>query len=84
MGGKIKNSPQNVIEKVFRFEFPEKAGSLKKFLTAMPDKWNISLFQYRNYGDDIGRVVAGLQIPKRYKYFLYLFRTNRLSMDRRN
>ena len=73
MGGKIKNSPQNVIEKVFRFEFPEKPGSLKKFLTAMPNKWNISLFQYRNYGDDIGRVVAGLQIPKKDINIFYTF-----------
>lgn len=24
-------------------------------------KWNISLFHYRNYGDDFGRVLVGIQ-----------------------
>ena len=25
--------------------------------------WNVSLFQYRNHGADIGRVLVGLQVP---------------------
>ena len=25
--------------------------------------WNISLFHYRNHGDDFGRVLVGIQIP---------------------
>jgi hypothetical protein len=25
--------------------------------------WNVSLFHYRNHGDDFGRVLVGIQIP---------------------
>lgn len=35
-------------ERVFRFEFPERPGALRKFLEAM--RFNISLFHYRNQG----------------------------------
>ena len=27
------------------------------------DKWNISLFHYRNEGADLGRVLVGIQVP---------------------
>ena len=30
-------------------------------------KWNISLFHYRNYGDDFGRVLVGIQRNDGYK-----------------
>ena len=50
-------------EHLFRFEFPERPGALLKFLTAIGDRWNISLFHYRNHGSDYGRVLAGIQIP---------------------
>ncbi|VVU94310.1 Pyridoxal-phosphate dependent enzyme [seawater metagenome] len=63
MGGKVLNKPKNIIEKVYRFEFPEGPGALKKFLESLPVKWNVSLFHYKNYGDDIGRVLAGIQVP---------------------
>jgi len=50
-------------ERVFRFEFPERPGALLRFLEAVGESWNISLFHYRNHGSDYGRVVAGIQAP---------------------
>jgi len=50
-------------ERLFRFEFPERPGALLRFLTAIGEGWNISLFHYRNHGSDYGRVLVGIQIP---------------------
>jgi threonine dehydratase len=50
-------------ERLFRFEFPERPGALRKFLQAIGTGWNISLFHYRNHGSDYGRVLAGIQVP---------------------
>jgi threonine dehydratase len=50
-------------ERLFRFQFPERPGALARFLDSMPETCNITLFHYRNQGADIGRVLAGLQIP---------------------
>lgn len=61
-------------EVLYRFEFPERPGALMKFLGAMNPDWNISLFHYRNQGDDYARVLVGLQVPpddkKAFKEFL--------------
>ncbi|MGH8649878.1 MAG: threonine ammonia-lyase, biosynthetic, partial [Burkholderiales bacterium] len=54
-------------EIVYRFEFPERPGALMKFLSAMSSGWNISLFHYRNHGADYGRVLVGMQVPRRDK-----------------
>lgn len=51
-------------ERIFRFEFPERPGALRKFLDEMGRGWNITLFHYRNHGAARGRVLAGLQIPR--------------------
>ena len=37
---------------------------LLQFLMALDVTWNVSLFHYRNHGDDFGRVLVGIQIPK--------------------
>jgi threonine dehydratase len=50
-------------ERLFRFEFPERPGALVRFLDAIGASWNISLFHYRNHGSDVGRVLAGIQVP---------------------
>lgn len=50
-------------EEVYRFEFPERPGALMKFLTHLPESWNISLFHYRNHGAAYGRVLVGMQMP---------------------
>jgi threonine dehydratase len=61
-------------EILFRFEFPERPGALLQFLTAIGERWNISLFHYRNHGADYGRVLVGIQVPaadrKRFREFL--------------
>ncbi|KAL7793217.1 threonine dehydratase I [Trichoderma ceciliae] len=48
-------------ERVFMFNFPERPGALEKFLTTLRPKFNISLFQYRTYGGDVAKVLAGIQ-----------------------
>ena len=51
-------------ERLIRFEFPERPGALVHFLDSLNSVgWNVSLFQYRNHGADIGRVLAGVQVP---------------------
>ncbi|KAH8107889.1 tryptophan synthase beta subunit-like PLP-dependent enzyme [Cristinia sonorae] len=50
-------------ERIFRFEFPERPGALRKFLLGIHSGWNISLFHYRNQGADLGKVLAGIQVP---------------------
>ena len=52
-------------EILFRFEFPERPGALLHFLTELGDRWNISLFHYRNHGAAYGRVLVGIQVPER-------------------
>jgi threonine dehydratase len=49
-------------ERLYRFEFPERRGALLTFLKALGERWNISLFHYRNHGSDYGRVLAGVQV----------------------
>ncbi|MDH5736061.1 MAG: threonine ammonia-lyase, biosynthetic, partial [Gammaproteobacteria bacterium] len=38
-------------------------GALLNFLTQIGNRWNISLFHYRNHGAAYGRVLVGLQVP---------------------
>lgn len=50
-------------ERLCRFEFPERPGALLQFLDTLGGRWNISLFHYRNHGADVGRVLAGFEVP---------------------
>ena len=50
-------------ERLYRLIFPERPGALLHFLNAMGERWNISLFHYRNHGDAYGRVLMGAQVP---------------------
>ncbi len=58
-------SPLAEDERLYRFLFPERPGALVRFLSSMHTDWNISLFHYRNQGSDYGRVLVGLQVPRR-------------------
>jgi len=49
-------------EMLFRVQFPERPGALLKFLDSMGDRWNISLFHYRNHGHAHGLVLVGMQV----------------------
>ncbi|KAA8649026.1 hypothetical protein EYZ11_000763 [Aspergillus tanneri] len=60
-------------ERLFMFEFPERPGALAKFLTTLRPNQNISLFHYRNYGGDVGKVLAGIQCPSPEKEELEAF-----------
>ncbi len=62
VGGK---SPLAHDELLYRFEFPERPGALMRFLDSMAPNWNISLFHYRSQGSDVGRILVGLQVPKK-------------------
>lgn len=57
------HAPQVENERLLRFEFPERPGALLRFLTRIGQRWNISLFHYRNHGADYGRVLVGIQVP---------------------
>ncbi len=51
-------------ERILRFQFPERPDALLQFLRGMKSGWNISLFHYRNYGSEYGRVLMGIQVPE--------------------
>lgn len=44
-------------------EFPERPGALKQFLDAVSPTWNITLFHYRNTGNQSSTVLLGMQVP---------------------
>ena len=56
--------PASFREQVVSFDFPEVPGALMKFLTTLGDRWNITLFHYRNHGAAYGRVLAGFDVPE--------------------
>jgi threonine dehydratase len=58
------HAPQAENEIVYRFEFPERSGALLHFLNEMEERWNISLFHYRNHGAAYGRVLMGFQVKE--------------------
>jgi len=47
-------------EELYRIEFPERAGALGRFLDALADRWDISLFHYRSSGTTKGLVLLGV------------------------
>ncbi len=61
VGGK---APQVGTERLLNFQFPERPGALMNFLQRMGERWNITLFHYRNHGADFGRVLVGMQVPE--------------------
>jgi threonine dehydratase len=61
-GGKSRLASDELL---YRFEFPERPGALMRFLDSLAPNWNISLFHYRNEGGDVGRILVGLQVPKK-------------------
>jgi threonine dehydratase len=62
VGGRAPNATDEIL---YRFEFPERPGALKNFLDQMGGRWNITLFHYRSHGADFGRVLVGMQVPRR-------------------
>ncbi|MBK16959.1 MAG: threonine ammonia-lyase, biosynthetic [Prochlorococcus sp. SP3034] len=69
VGGRLpskfsKSEGKKYLELLYRFEFPERPGALMTFLSNMKPNWSISIFHYRNYGADVGRIVIGVLINK--------------------
>ena len=69
VGGRLPRSlkednNKNLVELLYRFEFPERPGALIDFLNNMKPYWSISVFHYRNYGADVGKIVIGVLIDK--------------------
>ena len=62
VGGHAPDVVEN--ELVYRVEFPERPGALLKFLAGLGQRWNISLFHYRNHGAAYGRILVGVQVAK--------------------
>ncbi|BBN09096.1 threonine dehydratase [Marchantia polymorpha subsp. ruderalis] len=60
MGGRTK--VEN--EVLLRFVFPERPGTLMRFLETFSPRWNISLFHYRGQGEMGANVLVGMQVPK--------------------
>ena len=67
------HSPQIHDEILFRFQFPERPGALMQFLDKMQNRWNCSLFHYRNHGAAFGRVLMGLQAKPEERQEVDLF-----------
>ena len=72
IGGHPGSSVTN--EHLYRFQFPEKPGALLNFLMKVGNRWNISMFHYRNHGSNFGRILMGFQVDrsdlKAFKAFL--------------
>lgn len=60
VGGRTIGLPH---ERLLRFEFPERPGAFLRFLNSLQPAWALTLFHYRNHGDDAGRVLAGISVP---------------------
>lgn len=63
VGGKCHSPHVVKREKLFQFEFPERPGALTKFLQQLKNNWDITLFNYRNHGNDVGKVLCGFVVP---------------------
>jgi threonine dehydratase len=59
-----RRADEQIAESVYRVQFPERPGALLKFLAGMGQRWNISMFHYRNHGAAYGRILVGVQASK--------------------
>lgn len=74
-------SPNVSNERVFRFTFPDRPGALLRFLETLAannELFNVTLFHYRNYGSDTGKVLAGIQVPvgREHDFDMFLSQLN--------
>lgn len=54
-------------EVFYEIDFPERPQALQKFLNALGNSHNISLFHYRSLGGDTGRVMMGFECTEPLK-----------------
>ncbi len=67
-------------ERLYSFSFPEYPGALMQFLNTLGQKWNITLFHYRNHGAAQGLVLAGFEVDDS-KHLLLLDYLEELGFD---
>jgi threonine dehydratase len=53
---------ENLTERIYSFEFPERPNALIQFLNMLGTHANITLFHYRNHGAAYGQVLAGFEV----------------------
>ncbi|WP_022942972.1 threonine ammonia-lyase, biosynthetic [Psychromonas hadalis] len=53
---------ENLTERLYSFEFPERPNALLKFLKLLGTHASITLFHYRNHGAAYGQVLAGFEL----------------------
>jgi len=70
VGGRL---PSSELERLYRFEFPERPGALLEFLTVLAGRWSISLFHYRNHAAANARILAGFLVPSEDKVAFHQF-----------
>ena len=71
VGGRSSTSNNTrSVERIFNGEFPEKPGALLDFLSNFGEKWNISLFHYRNIGSAYGNILIGIEDQNKNKNIL--------------
>lgn len=58
VGGRVGGAKRELL---FRIEFPERVGALRRFLAMLGGAWNITIFHYRNHGAAWGRVLVGFE-----------------------
>ena len=58
VGGRVGGVKQELL---YRIEFPERIGALRRFLAMLGGAWNITMFHYRNHGAAWGRVLVGFE-----------------------
>ena len=58
VGGRVAGRKQELL---YRIEFPERIGALRRFLSVLGETWNITMFHYRNHGAAWGRVLVGFE-----------------------
>jgi threonine dehydratase len=61
VGGRVASGKSEIL---YRFEFPERPGALLQFLLGLGERWNITMFHYRNHGAAWGRVLIGFEAPR--------------------
>ena len=82
VGGRVTSGKSEIL---YRFEFPERPGALLKFLLELGEKWNITMFHYRNHGAAWGRVLIGFEAqPSAAARARSLSRPHRLPLFRGN
>lgn len=61
IGGHVNSASINN-ERLISLQFPERPGALMNFLEALGNKFNVTMFHYRNHGAEYGRILCALEI----------------------